>query len=665
MAVILRMSEHLANKIAAGEVIERPASVVKELVENAIDAGATVLDIVLEQAGTQLIQVSDNGSGMEFDDALRAFERHATSKLHDEYELFHIQTLGFRGEALPSIASVAKVSLQTSTGETGTKVVIHGGKLQVHESAAAKKGTLIRVEQLFYNTPARLKYLKTATTEVNHVLDYVSKTALAQPQLRLRLQHNGKILFQSSGNNDLKQVLAMVYAVPVAKSAVAFEAKTPDVSIHGYAALPEHQKTNRNAMTLAINGRVIKNYAIQRAIIEAYYTMIPDSRFPIVVLNIQMDPGLLDVNVHPAKLEVRLSQEAALQLLVKETIRASLQQLALIPSIVKVEKPNVPNREQTQLWQPERPNLSSQKTDSGEGSQSRPDELNNEKTQQWQPNKPWYNHDKPTRGEVQQAIQAYQPPSQNYTQTQETQVFEQAERVTMNAAHSFDHFQTFVATGDVKRFTIRNQTQELIQALENPETTPAFPMMQVIGQLFGTYILAQGEAMFYLIDQHAAQERIKYEQFMAALQRQKIHTQTLLVPFTFEVSAVDFHFLNEQLDKLVSVGVEAESFGMQSFIIRQLPTFIPNGQEHEYISAMFELLLQQRKIDSVKLQEAAAIMQSCKKSIKANHSLTLVEMQTLIQQLAKCEQPYNCPHGRPIVVQHRQYELEKWFKRVM
>ncbi|MGL6228259.1 MAG: DNA mismatch repair endonuclease MutL [Culicoidibacterales bacterium] len=662
MAVIQRMSEHLANKIAAGEVIERPASVVKELVENAIDAQATAIEIILEQAGTQLIQVSDNGSGMSHDDALRAFERHATSKLHDEYELFQIQTLGFRGEALPSIASVAKVTLQTSTGTESSKVVIHGGKLQLHEQAAAKKGTLIQVEQLFYNTPARLKYLKTTTTEVNHVLDYVTKTALAQPGLRIRLQHNGKILFQSPGNGDLRQVLALVYSLPIAKSAVVFAAETPDVKVEGYAALPEHQKTNRNAMTIAINGRVIKNYAIQRAIIEAYYTMIPDSRFPVVVLNIMMDPRLLDVNVHPAKLEVRLSQEAQLQQLVKATIRESLQQQALIPTIEPKVKSAQTQPIQSQFWQSQQP----------------------------------------TRTQVQQAIQAYTPPTLEHGENDSAQIMQASVPVSSKqvleptleqvgdeqnargvsggsclseqrgaenlSGPNFDYCQTFPPTGATQILQIK---QEPFQSLEEMLATPQdevvkqFPTMQVIGQLFGTYILAQGEAMFYLIDQHAAQERIKYEQFMQALREKTIQTQTLLLPFTFEVSAPDFQFVSDNLAKLAQVGVLAEPFGMQSFIVRALPTFIPKDQEIGYIEAMFELILQQRKIDVVHLQEEAAIMQSCKKSIKANHALTLVEMQTLIQQLAECQQPYNCPHGRPVVVQHRQYEIEKWFKRIM
>ncbi|MGL5915337.1 MAG: DNA mismatch repair endonuclease MutL [Culicoidibacterales bacterium] len=644
MSVIQRMSEQLANKIAAGEVIERPASVVKELVENAIDAKATGIEIILEQAGTQLIQVSDNGGGMEYVDALHAFERHATSKLHDEYELFQIQTLGFRGEALPSIASIAKVTLQTSTGATGTQVVIHGGKLQTHEPAAAKKGTLIRVEQLFYNTPARLKYLKTATTEVNHVLDYVTKTALAQPHLRIRLQHNGKVIFQSPGNGDLRQVLATVYSLAIAKTAVAFKGETPDVSISGYAALPEHQKTNRNAMTLAINGRVIKNYAIQRAIIEAYYTMIPDSRFPVVVLNITMDPRLLDVNVHPAKLEVRLSQESQLQQLVKATIRESLQQQALIPTIQQKENCEKQGTTQGQIWQT----------------------------------------NKPTKLQVQQAIQAYLPPqldktplavnldesaSEVITETSQQEEVNQIEGEQVRITRpKFEHFQAFPLVG--KRQILEIVSQPWHQGAVQLDLTPEevvreFPTMQVIGQLFGTYILAQGEAMFYLIDQHAAQERIKYEQFIQALREKTIQTQTLLLPFTFEVSAPDFQFVGAHLPKLAKVGVIAEPFGVQSFIIRALPTFIPNGQENEYIESMFELILQQRRIDVVKLQEAAAIMQSCKKSIKANHALSVGEMQALIEQLTHCQQPYNCPHGRPVVVQHRQYEIEKWFKRVM
>lgn len=650
MPVIQRMSEQLANKIAAGEVIERPASVVKELVENAIDAQATVVEITIEQAGTKLIQVSDNGKGMEYNDALYAFERHATSKLKDEYGLFHIETLGFRGEALPSIAAIAKVTMQTSVGDEGTKVVIHGGKLQEHATHAAKKGTVIRVEQLFYNTPARLKYLKSTTTEMNHILDYVTKTALAQPQLRLRLQHNGRMLFQSSGNGELRHVLATAYTLQMAKTAVIFEGGTDEVKISGIAALPEHQKTNRNAMTIVINGRVIKNYAIQRAIIEAYYTMIHESRFPIVVLHITMDPTLLDVNVHPAKLEVRLSQEAALQQLVKDTIRQQIQQYSLIPTIEQQSKKVAKQTNQTQFWQP----------------------------------------NGPSKMEVAQAIQAYIPPkTDDLTSDAERFIHEIAtdnqkmeQTIDQNASIAslvmsdqlFDVYTVFEPAGEKRVLTIVTQQQiatyeqeQIAKALvqEQKQIGHELPMMQVIGQLFGTYILAQGEGLFYLIDQHVAQERIKYEQFMHALQQRTIQTQLLLVPLTLEVSAVDFHFLSEQLDMLAKVGVIAESFGVQSFIVRALPTFIPIGEEQIYMDAMFELLLQQRTIDSVKLQEAAAIMQSCKKSIKANHSLSIHEMQILIQQLSECEQPYNCPHGRPIIVQHRQYEIEKWFKRVM
>lgn len=326
MGKIRKLDDALANKIAAGEVVERPASVVKELIENAIDAHSTIIEVELEEAGLAKIRVVDNGDGFEEEDCFLAFERHATSKIKDEADLFRIRTLGFRGEALPSIASVSHLELKTSTGEgPGTWLVLKGGELVQHGRTSSRKGTDITVSHLFFNTPARLKYMKTIHTELGHVVDVINRLALAHPHISFRLTHNGKQLFYTNGNGDVRQVLAAIYGLDVAKKMIAIHAETLDFTIDGYVALPEVTRASRNYMTTIVNGRYIKNYSLYKAIEEGYHTLLPIGRHPITFLNIMMDPLLIDVNVHPAKLEVRFSKEAELNELVQQTIRQSFQ----------------------------------------------------------------------------------------------------------------------------------------------------------------------------------------------------------------------------------------------------------------------------------------------------------------------------------------------------
>lgn len=348
---IVELTDALSNKIAAGEVVERPASVVKELVENAIDAGSTVIDILVEEAGLNKITIIDNGSGIEEEDVATAFLRHATSKIKNEADLFRVHTLGFRGEALPSIASVSHLAMETSTGETkGTTISLEGGKIIEQKSGHARKGTQIEVSQLFFNTPARLKYLKSLPTELGNITDILNRLALAHPDISFRFSHNGKPLLQTNGNGDLRQVIAAIYGISIAKKSIPVKAESLDFKISGYAVLPEVNRSNRNYISTIINGRFIKNFALVKAIQEGYHTLLPIGRFPIIVLQIEMDPIIVDVNVHPAKLEVRLSKEKELGQLISQMIKEAFHKLQLIPEgeISKKQK-EVQKSEQIQM----------------------------------------------------------------------------------------------------------------------------------------------------------------------------------------------------------------------------------------------------------------------------------------------------------------------------
>ena len=335
MGKIQELSERLANQIAAGEVVERPASVVKELVENAIDAKATQIDILIEEAGLKKIQIVDNGEGINQDDVENAFKRHATSKIHNRDDLFRIRTLGFRGEALPSIASVSEMTLETSTADEtqGSYLFLKGGKIEEHRPASLRTGTKITVENLFFNTPARLKYVKSLQTELSNIGDIVNRMALSHPNIAFRLVHDGHKMLSTSGTGDLKQTLAGIYGVATAKKMLKVEAKDLDFTLNGYVSLPEVTRASRNYLSVIINGRYIKNYALNKAIINGYQSKLMVGRYPIAVLEITMDPLLVDVNVHPTKQEVRLSKEKELMELISRGIAESLRQINLIPDV--------------------------------------------------------------------------------------------------------------------------------------------------------------------------------------------------------------------------------------------------------------------------------------------------------------------------------------------
>lgn len=601
---IVELTELLSNKIAAGEVVERPASVVKELTENAIDAGSTVIDILIEEAGLNKITVIDNGSGIEPEDVETAFLRHATSKIKNEHDLFRVHTLGFRGEALPSIASVAQVKITTSTGEKqGKHLTIQGGKILEEISSDARKGTEIEVTQLFYNTPARLKYLKSLPTELGNITDIINRLALSHPEISFRLSHNGKSLLQTSGNGDLRQVIAAIYGVSIARKALPVSAESLDFKVNGYAILPEINRANRNYVSMIVNGRYIKNFALVKAIQEGYHTLLPIGRYPIIVLQIKMDPIIVDVNVHPAKLEVRLSKEKELGQLIAQMLKGAFHQQQLIPS-GEVSKKQKLASEQLQI--------------DFDKKQSEPPRLD-------------------------QPFHYKQPPEQDNSYVAE----ENALYESLDA--------------------LLDRPEEKQEEQEEVTITPTerLPKLYPIGQMHATYILAQNEKGLYIIDQHAAQERIKYEFYREKIGEVARELQDLLVPIVLEFSTDEYVRLEEQKQKLEEVGVFLESFGQNSYIIRSHPNWFPKDQEEETLREIIDEALNAPSISIHKLREDTAIMMSCKKSIKANHYLTKEDMEALLDTLREASDPFTCPHGRPVVIEYTTYELEKMFKRVM
>ncbi len=619
MGKIIQLDDRLSNKIAAGEVVERPASVVKELVENAIDAGSTVIEVEVEEAGLGKIRILDNGDGISEEDVLMAFQRHATSKIKNDDDLFRIRTLGFRGEALPSIASVSRFEMKTSTGEVGSRVVFEGGVLQVHEAAAARKGTDIIVTDLFFNTPARLKYLKTVHTELGNITDIMNRLALSHPEISFRLIHNDRKLLHTTGNGDVRQVLAAIYGVNIVKKMVPITATSLDYKVTGWIALPEITRASRNYISTMINGRFIKNYPLVKAVQEGYHTLLPIGRYPIVLLSVEMDPILVDVNVHPSKMEVRLSKEQELNQLVTDVIKKVFKSQELIPSgFIQQEKKEKPPSEQTFL-------------------------------------------------ELDHVVEKEIPV--------ERAVFkESAKREPIRSVIVKEVIQSPVSV--VKEESLAPITTESVTVVEIEEEVVAetdllqesklrVPPFYPIGQMHGTYILAQNEKGLYIIDQHAAQERIKYEYFREKVGDVQSELQELLVPITLEYSTDEALKIMEHQHELERVGVFLEPFGHNSFILRSHPQWLPKGEEKELMEEMIEQLLHMKKVDIHKLREEAAIMMSCKASIKANHHLRQDEIQALLDELRSTSDPFTCPHGRPIIIHYSTYEMEKMFKRVM
>lgn len=662
MGKIQELSERLANQIAAGEVVERPASVVKELVENAIDAKASQIDILIEEAGLKKIQIVDNGEGISQDDVENAFKRHATSKIHNRDDLFRIRTLGFRGEALPSIASVSEMTLETATADEtqGSYLFLKGGKIEEHRPASLRAGTKITVENLFFNTPARLKYVKSLQTELSNIGDIVNRMALSHPNIAFRLVHDGHKMLSTSGTGDLKQTLAGIYGVATAKKMLKVEAEDLDFKLNGYVSLPEVTRASRNYLSVIINGRYIKNYMLNKAIINGYQSKLMVGRYPIAVLEITMDPLLVDVNVHPTKQEVRLSKEKELMELISRGIAESLRQINLIPDVGenpsfkrKVEKIHT---EQLDLPLEEQPKKKS--------------DLNYDPKTGIFYVEPKASEPVETPVPLKEEIVEKTMTVPLETEQEKASIVEETPEPLMEeAAPVEEEAYEEAANADHPEFDLSTQSgekviEQAITKLEQEQPKERFPMLEYFGQMHGTYLFAQSKDGLYIIDQHAAQERIKYEYFREKIGDVSDDLQELLVPFVLDYPNNDAIKLKEQAELLQEVGIYLEEFGPNSFIVRAHPTWYPAGQEESIIREMIDMLLITGSVSVKKFREATAIMMSCKRSIKANHHLNEAQARVLLTDLAQCENPFNCPHGRPVLIHFSNSDMEHMFKRI-
>ena len=647
----------------------------KELLENAIDAKSTEINIEVEQSGISSIRVVDNGTGIEQDDLDLVFHRHATSKLDADDDLFHIRTLGFRGEALASISSVAKVTLKTCTdSENGHEIYAENGEILSRKPAKAKKGTDITVSSLFYNTPARLKYIKSLYTELGKITDIVNRMAMSHPYIRISLISDGKTLLKTNGSGKTNEVMSEIYGIKVAKDLVHIQGDTSDYHLEGFVAKPEHSRSNKHYISIFINGRYIKNFVLNKAIIEGYHTLLTIGRYPICYLNIEMDPILVDVNVHPTKLEVRLSKEEQLYQLIVEKIRYAFKDRILIPQndLDRTPKKNkVLNQFEQQKLDFERrqQNSNQDKTNShyygmSESKLQNPNlekndldnnELINESTENFVHNnkrsddKDYFQIQKEILNDLDNGDASLL--NDESTNDSEEVVTEQSN----NDEASSKTYQTLYS----------KQDNNDIKGKVSNTPSRRVPYMEVVGQVHGTYIIAQNENGMFMIDQHAAQERIKYEYFREKIGEVTNEVQDLLIPLTFHFSKDEQMIIDQYQDELDKVGVHLEHFGGHDYIVNSYPVWFPKAEAEEIIQDMVELVLNDKKVNVKKLREDAAIMMSCKKSIKANHYLKNNEMADLIDQLREAEDPFTCPHGRPIIINFSNYELEKLFKRVM
>ncbi|RIL73222.1 DNA mismatch repair endonuclease MutL [Staphylococcus devriesei] len=670
MGKIKELQTSLANKIAAGEVVERPSSVVKELLENAIDAQSTEINIEVEQSGIASIRVVDNGTGIEQDDLKLVFHRHATSKLDADDDLFHIRTLGFRGEALASISSVAKVTLKTCTdSENGHEIYAENGEIISQKPAKAKKGTDITVKSLFYNTPARLKYIKSLYTELGKITDIVNRMAMSHPHIRISLVSDNKTLLKTNGSGKTNEVMAEIYGIKVAKDLVHIEGDTSDYHLEGYVAKPEHSRSNKHYISIFINGRYIKNFVLNKAIIEGYHTLLTIGRYPICYINIEMDPILVDVNVHPTKLEVRLSKEEQLYELIVKKIREAFKDRILIPQndLDKTPKKNkvLHTFEQQKLDFEKKQKMHNQQINNNQQAYQTSDNSYSEKLKE-----DGYNDYQSNNNNLAIDKNNNEPTLHNNKRNEDIDYFQIQKEILNNIdrAETEDINSNVDDTNDSKenldKTTDYNQ-QDDIKGKISSTPTRRVPYMEVVGQVHGTYIIAQNENGMFMIDQHAAQERIKYEYFREKIGEVTNEVQDLLIPLTFHFSKDEQMIIDQYQEELEKVGVHLEHFGGHDYIVSSYPVWFPKAEAQEIIQDMVELVLNHKKVDIKKMREDAAIMMSCKKSIKANHYLKNNEMADLIDQLREAEDPFTCPHGRPIIINFSNYELEKLFKRVM
>lgn len=633
MSKIIELPEVLANQIAAGEVIERPASVVKELVENSIDAGSSQITIEIEESGLKNIQVTDNGEGISQEDVALSLHRHATSKIKSQADLFRIRTLGFRGEAIPSIASISHFTVKTATADEhyGTLLVAKGGEIERQEAISTPVGTKITVENLFYNTPARLKYMKSLQSELAHIVDVVNRLSLAHPEIAFTLINDGRQMTTTSGTGDLRQAIAGIYGLNTAKKMIEISNADLDFEVSGYISLPELTRANRNYITILINGRYIKNFLLNRAILDGYGSKLMVGRFPIAVIDIQIDPYLADVNVHPTKQEVRISKEKELMSLISSAIAESLREQDLIPDALE----NLAKSSTRGFSKPQQTSLPLKQTN--------------------------LYYDKERHDFFVKLDTVEEEPAQLFNEVDKA-VKQVDKQSSVRYAQRSAAGQVYDEHDDLD-FKNKTKINRMIESLDKEEVS-TFPELEYFGQMHGTYLFAQGNGGLYIIDQHAAQERVKYEYYRDKIGEVDDSLQQLLMPYLFEFSGADFIKIQEKMELLKQVGINLEPYGNNTFILREHPIWMKEEEIETAVYEMCDMLLLTNEVSVKKYRAELAIMMSCKRSIKANHTLDDYSARQLIVQLSQCKNPYNCPHGRPVLVNFTKSDMEKMFRRI-
>lgn len=593
MSNIKIMDEVLANKIAAGEVVEKTMNVVKELVENSIDAKSSEISIKLIDSGVKEIEVSDNGIGMDEEDAKMAFQRHATSKLKNLDDLFYIESLGFRGEALPSIASVSNIKLKTSDGNRGTLVTIDGLKDMKVERCDLQKGTTITVSNLFYNTPVRLKYLKNLYVELAHIVEYINKMALSYPAIKFTLINNEKILLQTDGNGDLLKVIYAIFGIDITKKMIAISGENDDYYINGYISFPEVTKGNRNSITTLVNGRVIKNNELNKCIIDCYHTYIHKDRYPVIILNIDVDPILVDINIHPTKMDIKFSKMDTLKDLLIKVITEKLEHLTLIPEVSVRDSYSVSEVHRQIINKEINPELQEKEE------------------------------------------QAYEEVTLDFEVTEKKQEYE-----------------------SVKEEVEQSSKKEEISKEEKVRIKKMIPR----GVVLLTYIVAENEDGMYLIDQHAAAERINYEKILKQMNEKPVIVD-LLVPIKIELRPDEFILVKERFELLEKYGFTTSEFGFNTIIIRSHPAWIPEDRAEDIIKKIVDIIIEKGSFDFDQFIWRMAATTACRMSVMANTYISKEDQEWILENIRYCDNPFTCPHGRPTIITYTRYELERLFKR--
>ena len=634
MAKIQLLDQKTIDNIAAGEVIERPASVVKELVENAVDAKANAVTVEIKDGGMTLIRVTDNGIGIPKDQVKTAFLRHATSKIRSVEDLLSVSSLGFRGEALSSISAVAQVELVTKTAESfsGVSYKIYGGEEEAFDDIGAPDGTTFLVKNLFYNTPARRKFLKSATTEAGYVEQMMVHIALSHPEISFKFIHNNKNKIYTSGNGKVKDIIYHIYGRDVAGALIPLEAQNEDVKVTGFVAKPYVSRGNRNYESYFINGRYIKSSIIYKAIEEGYRTFTMKHRYPFVCLDFKIAQELLDVNVHPTKMEIRFRNGREIYELVVDAVRAALLQKDLVQDVLR-ETPKKKELPKTkEVKKPE------------------PFEVNRRKEEVQKV-------DQQGQGVQQQIEKPSHPVKKTPTASESSKNTKKPTYAGLNyntQKKEFPQYKTDELSSN--QMTLREDPVFSVQAR---------PDRKILGQLFKTYWLIEYEDQLFIMDQHAAHEKVNYERLMKNFKEKEIYSQRLEPPMVVTVSMTEAEALTRYKDAFAGLGFTIESFGGNEYCIREVPANLYGIGERDLFMELLDAVSQENgTLDTEVIASKIATM-ACKMSIKGNQRVSLMEVEHLLDELMKLENPYQCPHGRPTIIKMSKYEIDKKFKRIV